>query len=76
MIKDHMTCFRKSDSCGILKGAPVACDAIIDRKLQGIFSWENTGPCSSGLGVFSKVCLFTDWIEETMESYWWSFKIN
>ena len=76
MLTDHMTCFRKSDSYGILKGALVACDALIDRKLQGIFSWESTSPCSRGLGVFSKVRLFTDWIKETLESYWWPFQIN
>ena len=65
MITHSMTCFRNQHSCEILQGAPVDCDG----ELQGIFSWDFRSQCgfnNEGLGVFAKICVFNDWIQDTM----------
>ena len=67
IITQSMICFGDINSCKIgyyaklRKGGPAECN---DR-LQGIFSW-NYYPES---GTFTKICMFNDWIEETMASY-------
>jgi len=64
-----MLCFDhgndRPDSCKIGEGDPVVCDG----ELQGLFSWnykESTCDYNSRLGVYVKICIFTDWIRENI----------
>ena len=60
MITDAMICFETPDTC-IGQGVPVECNG----ELQGIFSWDYP---DKSIGVFTKICLFNDWLERTMAS--------
>ena len=53
-----MICFETQDIC-IGQGVPVECNG----ELQGVFSWDYP---DSRIGVYAKICIFTDWIERTM----------
>ena len=71
MITDSMLCLgygdERTESCKISEGDPVLCDGV----LQGFFSWDNTEwACGdkNGPGVYAKVCIFNNWIEETIAS--------
>ena len=68
MITSHLFCLGNKDSFEIYQGAPVDCNG----QLQGILSWKYRSECGSNnelLGVFAKICIFTDWIKETMASH-------
>ena len=73
MITNSMLCFgygnKRSESCKIGEGDPVVCDG----ELQGLFSWDNTEwVCgdSNGPGVYARVCIFTQWIQDSTAKYW------
>ncbi|XP_046538268.1 kallikrein-11 isoform X3 [Equus asinus] len=68
-ITDTMVCAsvqeEGKDSCQGDSGGPLVCNG----SLQGIISWGQD-PCavSRKPGVYTKVCKYVDWIQETMEN--------
>ena len=52
------------DSCHGDGGGPLICDG----ELQGITSWGIGCAANDYPGVYTKVCKFNDWIEQTMAS--------
>ena len=63
MITEAMVCFGNQNSSKIGHGAPVECNG----ELFGLFSWDFFP--ETNVGVFVNICIFIDWIEETMASY-------
>uniref|UniRef100_A0A669CHI4 trypsin n=1 Tax=Oreochromis niloticus TaxID=8128 RepID=A0A669CHI4_ORENI len=69
MITDSMFCAGYleggKDSCQGDSGGPVVCKG----ELQGIVSWGYGCAERDHPGVYTKVCIFNDWIAQTMASY-------
>uniref|UniRef100_A0A8C9P716 trypsin n=1 Tax=Spermophilus dauricus TaxID=99837 RepID=A0A8C9P716_SPEDA len=66
MITDNMFCLGflegGKDSCQCDSGGPVACNG----ELQGIVSWGAGCALKGKPGVYTKVCKYLDWIQETI----------
>ncbi|XP_047217908.1 trypsin-2-like [Girardinichthys multiradiatus] len=69
MITDSMFCAGYleggKDSCQGDSGGPVVCNG----ELHGIVSWGYGCAERDHPGVYTKVCLFNDWLQNTMSSY-------
>ncbi|XP_075467906.1 anionic trypsin-2-like [Ascaphus truei] len=68
-ITDNMICVGYleggKDSCQGDSGGPVVCNG----KLQGVVSWGIGCALSGYPGVYTKVCNYVSWIEETIANY-------
>ncbi|XP_071463444.1 cationic trypsin-3-like [Marmota flaviventris] len=66
MITSNMFCLGflegGKDSCQCDSGGPVACNG----ELQGIVSWGTGCALKGKPGVYTKVCKYLDWIQETI----------
>ncbi|KAL0985050.1 hypothetical protein UPYG_G00152270 [Umbra pygmaea] len=69
MITNSMFCagFMEGgkDSCQGDSGGPVVCN----NQLQGIVSWGYGCAEKNHPGVYTKVCIFNDWLSDTMATY-------
>ncbi|XP_075071857.1 trypsin-like isoform X2 [Mixophyes fleayi] len=68
-ITDNMICMGYleggKDSCQGDSGGPVVCNG----ELQGVVSWGYGSALYGYPGVYTKVCNYVSWIEETINSY-------
>ncbi|XP_063735818.1 trypsin-1-like isoform X2 [Eleginops maclovinus] len=69
MITDAMFCAGDlvggKDSCQGDSGGPVVCNG----ELQSVVSWGFGCAEKNHPGVYTKTCIFTDWLQSTMASY-------
>ncbi|XP_060234673.1 cationic trypsin-3-like [Meriones unguiculatus] len=68
LITRNMLCVSflnvRKDTCQYDSGGPMVCD----KQLQGVDSWGNNCDEKGKPGVYTKVCNYLDWIQQTIDA--------